>query len=287
MERNRQKIASLGIGPCQATLTSSRMCVWRAALQGTFSLLSCLEAGGVDLGVASCVTPLTKIGVKWTDAETGNGGDTEITFLDAGSLAAELYACADGTVDDFRVLDGGWLYLVGQPDLFWSAMAHRKESGCDLVLPPLPPTAEVSWMEAFCMKELDRIAVLRLGARDNGVHLRDQPSLGSQSMAATLGGEFCIFGVMGGIDPAKRIPSRMKDRPKWWKEQEVLWGGGATRAKKQGKPQCMFYCTPIGCAQGSACEAWHDEIWKEDIERIKSEGGGIKGVDRIQVDDYE
>jgi len=65
------------------------------------------------------VKPLTPLRVEWWDPrEEGAGGGKRgvwhFNAYDAGTLAAELYVISLGKVDQFRCLDGGLLYLIGE-----------------------------------------------------------------------------------------------------------------------------------------------------------------------------
>ena len=92
------------------------------------------------------VEPLTPLRLEWWDPrEGGKRGVWHIEAYDAASLASELHMINRGVLDEFRFLDGGLLYLIGEPQIFWSMVMHyRAAQSC---CPPIPDSAPISSYE--------------------------------------------------------------------------------------------------------------------------------------------
>ncbi len=71
------------------------------------------------------------------------------------TTAAELHSMS--TRDkECRFLEGGWLYLLGEPNVFWSLMIHRRLTSMNTCLPPCKPG--LTWAKSWIVAEVERTA---------------------------------------------------------------------------------------------------------------------------------
>jgi hypothetical protein len=148
--------------------------------------------------------------------------------------------------------------------MFWSIMINRKATQGKMCLPPCK--SGLPWdSETFMGKELHR--VMAPGEHDkipSGTRLK----FSSRSHAA------CTFiGLQSHpcFRNGNNIPSTKNELPPWWRRCENLWNNSLMRVLSGDKlAPCMFFCTPLGCAAGKSCAAWHDMQWKADSDKWKS-----------------
>lgn len=89
------------------------------------------------------IPPLTPLRLDWCDPrEGGKQGRWHFEAYDSASLAMELHMINRGIVDEYKVLDGGLMYLIGEPQLFWPMMINYRLAGS--CCPPFPPGAPIS-----------------------------------------------------------------------------------------------------------------------------------------------
>ncbi len=205
--------------------------------------------------------------VEWESLARGSVKHT-FNFLRPASLAVEIESNNDdnnGESIDFKVLEGGILYLIGETHLFWSMMIHRRATG--LCFPP--GKVGEKWGGTWCFREIDQFMTGLMAASSNipaGSRIRN----GSRSLAATVLLNKKLTGVtyIEVLDDERPIPTSLKALPSWWKHLEEMWGGVLRRAEEHGKAPCMFHCTPKGC-RATACCAVHDDVWKTGVGAVK------------------
>ena len=173
----------------------------------------------------------------------------------------------------YKHLEGGMLYLLGEPHLFWSMMIHRKAT--KLCFPhPAESHIYASGEQDFdCWAGLELQRVLGECARTTTrTENKDTKLLkfSSRSMAASLIMNDIRRGIMQNemLDDCKNLECLSYPLPTWWKDCESLWSGACEKAVLEGKPICMFYLTPTGCSQ-RGCVGLHCHDWAAEIGKIK------------------
>ena len=306
------------LGRVQGVMTNARMRKFFAGMDGTFTVrIQSTNQIVSDNNIPDC----SKITVEWVnerpwssvppaDIELAKGfgmskselpSDTnsdsyreeEILFLSPASLAMELLSFQDGKVDPhYKFLEGGLLYLVGEPHCFWSLLIHLRATG--KCFPPQPSGQTTwNWRSTWCAAEMLRIMVPLAG------HSRSPTSLGgpqaaplhgaSRSMAAVRCADVAsnhlapffepvmasgVGDAMMGLpiaDDASSYDALMGEGslPDWWRDLESLWGGVIARAWAEKKAPCMFFNSPMGCSAGARCPAHHCEVFKSQVRRLK------------------
>ena len=212
--------------------------------------------------------------IKWENNRSDRGrlesGVEEIHFMSSPSLALELHAICDGTVDaEFDYLKGGWCYLIGDPNIFWSLIIHKRTTG--KILPPAQPGA--SWDDTYCANELLRMlsplvdessAAISTSTTPNPSHPVEKQS---QSMAAISFIQLRHLRTHP-MTLSAMVPCTQEDLPEWWTALEKFWGGALKRAQMddiEGAP-CMFYGR--GVCKAAGCRHWHDDRWIRDMQKI-------------------
>ena len=176
-----------GLVRAQQALNAARGAALAAALQGRFSVRRRAAGGGGALvahaselkdgeeivvewwlaeaapssttaaaaaaAAAVAATPAPKPDAAAAEAERSTPRRIELIYLAPGSLAAELHSASSGVVDDFRIVRGGLLYLVGACDHFWSLMIHWRDERGQTGLPPQRHAAQ--WDSAWGLRELE------------------------------------------------------------------------------------------------------------------------------------
>lgn len=106
----------------------------------------------------------------------------DIIYHSGASLALELATVNTGMIDGGKMLEGGWLYLVGEPSMFWSAMINRRSYG--RICPPAPEAGETFENDTLAGRELNRMVATVEGAVEkrgiNNIAVKAE----SRSMAA-------------------------------------------------------------------------------------------------------
>lgn len=271
-ERGARKAASLiadagGIEVAQQIMLAERGEELFAGIEGRFVIRDAQNKTEIlppDSNDWACGRQCT---VEWESPTRGNVKHT-FNFLRPASLAVELESNNDdnnGTSLDFKVLEGGILYLIGETHLFWSMMIHRRATGfC------FPPGKQgEKWGGTWCFREIDQLMTGLMAASSNlpvGSRIQNR----SRSLAATVLVNKKLTGVtyIDVLDEERSIPISSQTLPSWWKHLEEMWGGVINRAVEHGKAPCMFHCTPTGC-RATVCCAMHDELWKTVVVAVK------------------
>jgi hypothetical protein len=267
----------------QQDLLRKRMLEFAAAVLGDFTVL---DAENRKLTTAPSLLPNeTRLTIKWRRSVTPHDTDylfDEINFLNSPSLAQELFTVQTGLVDDFRALDGGLLYLVGARGIFWSMAQHLREqrarNNADPSVPITcvpPPPPGLQWeLHTWVYTEMARAnRALSAGGRPAGSVVQ----LSSEYLLATVMGNEQLRSQLenrriGYDEPDETVPHVRDGLPLWWIATESLWNGALLRAMERG-PQCLYYCTPVGCLAGAdVCPAWHDPEWQTEIAVCKLRG---------------
>jgi hypothetical protein len=190
-----------------------------------------------------------------------------------------------------KYLEGGMLYLVAEPHIFWSLMIHRKATG--RFLPPQPKGREVwTWAETYAAVEAARLAEPMFSS---GVPRGTKLTIRSRSLAALqlfnkgniLHGTAPAFVYTlldaGAIPTVSDVVGRSEEcellmcegyLPTWWTECETFWEGAVARALAHDKAPCLFFCTPVGCKaadfQSAPCGGYHDPQYQRELQAIKN-----------------
>lgn len=211
--------------------------------------------------------------VEWMSQREGaeGGGQNEFLFLSAASLALEMHALTLGDADEhFKYLEGGILYLEGEPHLFWSMMIHLKMTGACI---PFERRADSKWEETWCIQEMEKM-MFPLMAGGSGSS-RTPLKMASRSLALISFMQRRKSGNLFGVSLDELyIPTDPSLLPAWWGASNLLWTSMLERAAEagagRGRVPCMFYCTPRGCEAGeSSCLGYHDGEFKSKIDQIK------------------
>ena len=309
-----------GLVRAQQAMNAARAQTLAAALQGRFTVRRAAPGGGALVARASELEDGEQIVVEWwpPPAEEGaaavaaGGGAApdaaaaeaaerstprrvELLFLAPGSLAAELYTASSGVVEDFRIVRGGLLYLVGAPELFWSLALHWRETDGQTGLPPQRRAAQ--WESAWGLRELEahlrRLTAAAPAARGGPMQLSSQSLaatqlvrgvalLRSQKQGANARGGAADARFLADLHPmtsGEPIPKSEAEVPAWWRALRELWDG-ALRRSESGAP-CMFANTSAGCAAGeAACCARHDEAYGTAVRALLAARFGINATPR-------
>jgi len=285
----RAQYARAALDPVAAfqTSMSERIAELRAGWQGTFTVTARDRALGA-LPAPSAIPDGTVISIAWHDTTSGaRGTHDDVVFYSGPSLAGELYAVGTGLADSHRILEGGWLYLAGEPELFWSMLMHWRE--CGSVAPgALAASGALSLEATVWGRELKRHArEMDLAAQAGSLARGSRVFAPSRSLAFTLA--LATRGAPGGASRAAALLPflSMHDaplhtaRPRWWLEAAALWEASLKRAIARDKPACMFYLTPAGGwhAEGlpSGCVAEHDEELRRDVSALKGRMAALHG----------
>eukprot|EP00937_MAST-01D_sp_MAST-1D-sp2_P000943 g943.t1 len=90
-----------------------------------------------------------------TEAQSWAAGTVTFAYYDPATLAMELHIIASRRdLKDYRIIDGGIMYLAGEEHYFCSALLHFALTGS--VAPPLTRTAWIkTWMETVPFREVE------------------------------------------------------------------------------------------------------------------------------------
>jgi hypothetical protein len=267
----RDDIQKHGLAKLQQDMLVDRSNQFYAGVDGSFEVRAMSTKQVLEL---SDLKNCQQYEVEWFNGREGASdnirGHAEVLFLSAASLALEMHALTMGKADPhFKYLEGNFLYLEGEPHLFWSMMIHRKQSGGGACL-PFEAKTDQKWEETWCIQELEKMVSPMMA---NGLTPEKAGPLKMQSRSLAMV-EFMqqrnndnLFGVQ--LDELY-IPTEESLLPKWWAGGNALWTSLLQRADAAGRVPCMFYCTPSGCVAGeAACVGHHDEEFKDKVCRIK------------------
>jgi hypothetical protein len=201
-------------------------------------------------------------------------------FLNPASLACEMYSNTySGSQGEFKVLEGGWLYLVGQQDLFWSMIMHWHENGSTL---PICARGLTWGKDTFLGTEYNNMEA-KVASITANVTPGSRLKLSSESLAmcnlmqsdlsALMQGQ-CMHPAVDLIERDCSLPTTEGQVPPWWKKVRNVWDGALQRALTEtstggARPQCMFHNVPVGCRIG-VCNAWHDPAYKACVDEIRT-----------------
>ena len=238
--------------------------------------------------------PLTKIKITWTDPREGEGqgggpksGTQEFDLYDPASLAMELYIARGGEVEQYRFMDGGPLYLIGEPHLFWPMVINFKRTGscCPPLRPPpldaergpllLDHTVPAMGMAQALMYMQNIGRGLGPGPTEMRFQSRSlaQTSLMRKKDPAYFPPKFCDFGEEVALPIDREI---LETEFKWWVEAATPWDNllsvMAEAPEDVGHMPCMFYCTEIGCMSERVgeCLYRHDPAWKKEVKDLEA-----------------
>jgi hypothetical protein len=267
-----------GIGQAQQSMMEERLEAYTSACDGNFVVRDAVSGSQY---MSNDIRDCTKVVIEWSNKRKLQSFvrlESDVLFLSPASLVMEMMSMTDGKLDkNFKYLEGGLLYLIGEPHLFWSMMIHRKAKG--MCFPPQPDTQRTwSWAQTWAMLEMERLNGPVVAAR--GQSMLSSINVKSRSLSALV-----LFENLRSPDSARAATLKfvaaarsnedhlMTNLPSWWTECETLWSGVIDRAWRRSPPTaaCMFFCTPVGCMAGaSSCVAFHDEQYKNEITKIKT-----------------
>ena len=192
----------------QRQVNEQRMAVLRSAACGTYELKwapdSDPSAYRSLAGPVTTLPPLSKLQIRWRDPELapsqlppsafdntsykGTAGTVECDYYDPATLAAEFHCLASRhTLDEHKQLDGGLMRLVGEADLFWSAVLHFAEAGS--VAPQLPPHPDTGrrrlWAETALLASTEKVLSDLKRTVAGGANLRGQTLTATQRLMST------------------------------------------------------------------------------------------------------
>jgi len=283
----------------QALMLNDRIPLLRAVADGDYDvhIKSTRER---HEGHASEILDCAKVFVKWGPRRQRTTKD--FLYFQPGSLACELLMRHKGrpqNVDEglspFKELDGGLLYIAGEPDLFWPMVLNFKESGS--VLPPCRPNTTVDTL--FMSTELDRMMQATVAARNAARSGGQTVQCNSASLAAIELANGFDHPIMSAIGEDDCLPSTPETLPDWWKSMAAFWNSALfragvpfasgtepvatgprpsthTRVGRNLRAHCMFHCSPQGCLRtqpGGVCCAWHDPAQVESLQEIINQLG--------------
>ncbi|CAK9084248.1 Kinase D-interacting substrate of 220 kDa [Durusdinium trenchii] len=222
--------------------------------------------------------PRTELRVRWWDpleenvtqeeqeqeSNKGRAGTVTCEYYDPASLAMELHAMTMYPIDDFKMLRGGVLHLVGEFQLFWSAVLNFADfHSC------APLEGLYKWGETVPRLEYRRMCqCLQSGS----------PKMQSRSRFALL---MCRELCSGADELNRTLPpcayTELDDEAvtpgepiaRWWHDATHEWDRVLTRMfEGNGEPEaigCYYYCFG-GCAAAvngpdERCPYWHDSLW--------------------------
>ena len=301
-----------GLARMQQQMIVDRSHEFWGAVDGTFIVRNKKTNAVVD---GNALPDGTKLTIEWTNTRPGGRNGIvrdDVLFLSPASLAMEMHSMTLGAVGkdtEFKYLEGGYLYLIGEPHLFWSMMIHRRATG--LLFPPQPADQTLwSWSQTWPALEAARMArplnPTSLSGLDGPrrIHLESRslaalqmfnqhtpPAFALHLMSATMGP--VLAGSPNTFAPDCNEEMAAGALPEWWVRCEDLWGGALARAlaavapdggagtggagggSSNGVAPCMFHCTPLGCAfaaSGGTCHGYHDSQYRLEVEAVKNEG---------------
>jgi len=219
-----------------------------------------------------------------------SGGYFEGEYYDPSAMACELYAISTGVVDDYRVLDGSLLYIVGIPSLFWSAVINFRHTESVAPFIPTRTTGGLNWGDAKPVKAARRLwrkdepPSSPLVSRQHALRQKKKQDSSTTSQALILMTRCLQPEALGGFKRAgvsvpqtlRRVPwmkgvvdegDVTSEMPPWWREAVEPWDDvfRAGLATPVATP-CMFYATKcgaggLGCLSGDTCAFRHDRGW--------------------------
>lgn len=282
-ERAKAALHTAGFAAAQQQIVTDRTPQFWAAVHGTFDVVRA-DAPGVVCPPDEQIADGAHLEVRWrhVDAATGavlsRGVAPNIVFHNGASLAAELSAMALGAVDEWRFVNGGWLYLIGEPPWFWSAMIMRRQCGGRSIVPAPGPGLSVDEHTQWG-RERARLHSAPGGVAGMlaGLQFRSR----SMAAAAVLPGLAAPFTAEpSSLEPGAMpgaLPACDEDRPSWWVDVDGFWGSQLERCVAAGRAPCMFYITEAGCRPGeAACAGVHDKDWAAKAVALKEKAGAAR-----------
>lgn len=188
-------------------------------------------------------------------------------------------------MEEFRFLDGGPLYLIGEPQLFWPMVIYFKLTGS--CCPPLRPRP-LEDMPLFLDDTVAGKSVAQAMRHMQGfVNMPGQPPIQMKMESRSV----AYVSILHKRHPSFFPPNFLKfgervalptDRAtleadfKWWVEAAAPWDK-LLRVMSEapgdvGHMPCMFYCTPIGCmtARIEECAYRHYPKWKKEVKDLQA-----------------
>lgn len=219
--------------------------------------------------------PCTELRVRWRDpleqeitpeeqeqeSSHGRAGTAICEYYDPASLAMELHAMTMYPIDHFKMLRGGLLHLVGEYQLFWSAVLNFADFRSCAPLEGLYKWGEtVPRLEYRRMCQCLQFGLPKMQSRSRFALLMCRELCAEQNDLHTL--PCCAY--------ADLEDQTVTDEPmpRWWKDAVHEWDRVFTRMFEcNGEPKaigCYYYCFG-GCAAPpdgpEQCPYWHDSLW--------------------------
>lgn len=253
------------LGNMQISLCNARNPQFWAAVDGTFTVLA--RGTRTDFPADADINDGTALSIWWSykpssseDSRAGSsalhGFVENVTFHNGASMAAEMHTMARGYVERHRFAESGWLYLLAEPDWFWSAMILRRRSGN--ILPAPGPGLNVKEHTVWG-RETTR---MQQQAKTLGIPLAGSHSLAAVALTQKLPMPF-------GLDDAA-LPATDAERPEWWLAAGRPWEEQLARCIAAGKAPCLYYITEAGC-RATDCPYLHDDAWAKHTASLKRE----------------
>ena len=222
---------------------------------------------------ASSIADGAMVTLPWKDPRTGASGRHEFVFYSGPTLAADLFVVSTGKIEDYKMMNGGWLYLLGEPELAWSMLMHWRECGT------VAPGAEARGMPVMKStvwgRELERLTELysRASTRVRGQAV----SLPGRSIAATAALTRTLAPSLPFLNMEDPLPAKSEALPAWWVNAARPWNEALARISAGQAPSCMFYLAEVGRAgqhtnADGLCAGCHDEEWQKSVAEIKARG---------------
>lgn len=266
-------------------------CVWPARRDGLLCLFRRLNVPTRALKLilafdrphraprAVDLPPRTELRIRWQDpladedsitqqereqsGSQGRAGTVTCEYYDPASLAMELYAMAMYPVDDFKMLRGGLLHLIGEFQLWWSAILNFTDfQSC------APRVGHYRWGETVARLESQRMCkCLQTGSAKMQSRSRFA-LLMCRELCSETAHELHMLPPCAYADVEDETVNDGEPTPRWWLDATAEWDRVLTRMfEGNGEPMsigCYYYCLG-GCAAPpdgpDACPYWHDALW--------------------------
>jgi len=258
-QKSAEETQRRGIAAMQQDMMLKRGAKFLTAMRGAFTVHEI--STGLEIPNNCVVQEMAKCTAEWKD-EDGVDQTEQFHFLSSPSLALEMHAMGFKNVDQhFKYLEGGFLYLIGEPHLFWSLMMHKRSTG--LCFPPMTLAAArattggaeetsaragsgsvtgtgnagFTWNDTWAMTEVERMTKpVRASLEQGELLITGGAGLKfcSRSLAATMllaNRNFVeLLGPVTSLPP----PATEVALPGWWRDCEALWGSTLNSCLQRG-----------------------------------------------------
>ena len=215
---------------------------------------------------ATMITPLESYVINWIDRRPSTAhspgpgrGSCVFKMWDPVTLALEYFTMYNSDVDTVgrRHLEGGWLYIASEHDMFWSTIVNFHRTGRCLPAPQC----------------------YAYGADGGSMIVQEMQMALEPVMAANRPGNFalatrlrCVELLLGGhsgitlmdmADLMKRLgPKDGEEKtilPPWWVKLDDILTGELQHFIDGGAAPCLWVCTPNGCVNvATTCPLEHE-----------------------------